>query len=187
MRTISSEASKEASDRKRRRGQLIIGLVMIGLMVLSSVGYAFSVFSGSNSGTQNQPSGQPVFDGSSWIVDLGGKKFSFLSSIDDVRNVSFNASVSAGDYSAKSVYLVAESPAVLREIQGVVGPVALRMQEACYGPCNRTDLPEKDCSNQMIIWHASETNRVYQRDSCVFIEGDMRAVDAFLYRLLGLV
>jgi hypothetical protein len=62
---------------------------------------------------------------------------------------------------------------------------ASRFQEACYGECEK-DLPEKDCSEKLIVFRESEVKKVYEEGSCVIIEGDMVAVDAFLYRVLGI-
>jgi hypothetical protein len=38
----------------------------------------------------------------------------------------------------------------------------------------------------MIVWQKGAENKVYQKDNCVFIEGDMKAADAFLYKIFGL-
>jgi regulator of sigma D len=59
------------------------------------------------------------------------------------------------------------------------------MQEACYGSCER-NLPEKNCTENIIIFKDSKENSVTQQDKCVFIEGDLRTVDAYIYKLFEL-
>ena len=92
--------------------------------------------------------------------------------------------VDFNNYAGSTVYVVSENQAVFFEISATMGRF-LRVQEACYGPCEE-DLPEKNCTDNLIIWQDSPENKVYQEENCVFIDGDMRTVDAFLYDLFGL-
>ena len=71
------------------------------------------------------------------------------------------------------------------EISLSLGRYTGRIQEACYGKCDK-DLPEKDCTQNLIVWKDSAENKVYSQGKCVFIEGDLRAVDAFLYKIFEL-
>jgi hypothetical protein len=86
----------------------------------------------------------------------------------------------------KPVYISADNSEVFQELASALNTQAERVQRACYGSCENDDLPEKSCNENVIVWTKNETNRVYVKDSCVFIEGDTRAVEAFLYRFFGL-
>ena len=87
-------------------------------------------------------------------------------------------------YRGNILYIDSESEQVTGEIWNSVGRFAQRVQEACLGQCER-DLPEKSCEDHIIVYREKSENRVYQDDNCVFIEGDMKAVDAFLYSAFG--
>ena len=65
-----------------------------------------------------------------------------------------------------------------------LGRYASRIQEACYGECER-DFPEKDCSENLIVFKEMEERKIYQEEKCIFIEGDLLSVDAFLYKIMG--
>ena len=90
------------------------------------------------------------------------------------------------DYYQQPVYVSSNSTEIANEIMSNVGPYTERIQQACYGNCT-TDFPEKNCNENLIVWTPSDTNRVYQKDKCVFIDGDIKAVDAFLYRIFGII
>lgn len=157
---------------------------MIVLMVGSTIGYAISLWA---SDTTNVPDtdGQPFFNGNSWIVPYGGGGIPFQSSPQEARNVSMDPAVSQTLYQGSVVYVAAESPAVQQQLQGVLGLFAQRVQLACYGPCSDPNLPEVGCDVPLVVWNSSDTRAVHKNESCVFIEGDYVAVDAFLYRVLG--
>ena len=59
-----------------------------------------------------------------------------------------------------------------------------RIQDACYGECER-DLPEKSCEEKIIVFRESQEKQIYQEGNCIFIDGDLSSVDAFLYKILG--
>jgi hypothetical protein len=87
-------------------------------------------------------------------------------------------------YQGKTLYLAVENPGIEAELRSTIGVFSDRIQLACYGSCE-LDLPEKDCSANLIVWTDGVGGQVTQGEGCVFIEGDLRAVDAFLYRVFG--
>lgn len=176
--------SQETLDAKQRRNRLVLSIFLIIIMVGSTAGYAISLI-----GTQGTTSDTPTglhYNGQYWVFTQGDYQFAFTHSPEETKGVPIEESTSLQDYQTTPVFIVTNgNESVLRELGSTLGAYVPRIQEACYGPCDR-DLPEKDCSQNLIIWNASETQRVYQKDHCVFIEGDLTAVDAFLYRLLGI-
>ena len=182
MRKISSERD---SERRKRRNTLILSLLMLLVLVFGTAGYAFS----SSSRTSSQDGitsggGEVVFTGSRWRATVDGQDFYFINSPESVENISVDTSVFLSTYAGSPLYLVSDNNAVNVEIASVLEGYASRVQESCYGPCDK-DLPEKNCTENLIIWEDSTENRVYQEENCVFIKGDLRTVDAFLYNLLG--
>ena len=101
------------------------------------------------------------------------------------KEIEVNITHNIGNYFSKVLYIDSESDAIWQEIASNLGRYAERVQLACYGECER-NLPEKDCSENIVVWRDSIESVVYQQENCVIIEGDLMAVDAFLYRVLGI-
>lgn len=173
---------REESEIKAKKKSRILTFFLLGILVLSSLGYAFltAIENPSNQETNNDN----LAANGRWTEKYGDQTLSFATSTEAVKDVPVISSLTINDYYTKTVYFDIENTGIASEINYVLGPYLARLQEACYGSCEK-NLPEKSCSDLMIIWKESETNRVYQNQSCLFIEGDMRAADAFLYNLFG--
>ncbi|MBS3089385.1 hypothetical protein J4461_00715 [Candidatus Pacearchaeota archaeon] len=183
MRRIISPEEKINKERSRNK---IIVVLMLLLLVGSSAGYAFLSFGGNTNDIQEIAEGEGKAYGDGWIINRDGKQLIFRNSPEEVMNISIDSTKIIEDYSGKPVYISSESEQAMIEITNTLGAYASRVQGACYGACEK-NLPEKNCSENMIIWRVNESNRVYEENSCVFIDGDMRAVDAFIYRVLGII
>jgi hypothetical protein len=179
MRKIGNE---ESLAQKKKRNTLYISIFMLAVLVLGTVGYAFASYEGTSNNGQSQ---QSVGADGRFSVVFGGQTFYLTSSLEEVKNVSVNVSLTLNNYAGKPLYISSGNGAVLSETYQIFSKYSSRIQEACYGPCEK-DLPEKTCSDNLLVWKDSEENRVYQEDNCVFIEGDLRAVDAFIYKLVGM-
>jgi len=161
-----------------------ISVLLLGVLFLGTIGYGFMSSlrnSGSNGGKQDSPRNV----GGKWEINVNGKTFYLETSPDEAENISVNIYKTISNYAGSSLYISSENDAVFNELYSVLRNYAPRIQKACYGSCPDLDLPEKDCTDNMIVWQGSLENKVYQEENCIFIEGDMRAVDAFLYNLLG--
>lgn len=181
MRQIESE---EVIRAKRKRQQAVLGVFMIVLLLGSTAGYAVSLLS-SESVSVDGSNGKPFFDGVSWIVPYAGVQFALQASPEEASAVPFEGLFNPSNYYGPVVYIDAENEVIKQKLGGVIGLLAPRVQEACYGSCEQPDLPEKQCDEPLVVWREANTRRIYTDASCVFIEGDYVAVDAFLYRLLG--
>jgi hypothetical protein len=181
MRKIISEAEKE---KKRKRNTFIISTILLAILVFSLLaGY------GSLGGTESSenPSQKGVINvGDRWALTFNGQEFYFSNSPEDVRNISVPLLLTLNDFAGSPLYVASDNAAVKSEIDTTLGRFASRIpQEACYGPCDK-DLPEKDCtSDNFIVWKDSLEDNIYQEEKCIFIEGDLRTVDAFLYKMFG--
>lgn len=185
MRKLGSEKELE---QKKKRNTLILSIFMLLVLIGGTAGYAFITNPGStidpNAGSEDG-SELARFAGNRWIVNVDGLDMSFANSPESVSDIPVDQTTSTFSYIDKPLYIVSENNAVNAELGTVLSNYVSRIQRACYGPCE-DDLPEKDCSENMIIWEDSVENRVYQEENCIFIEGDLRAVDAFLYHMLGI-
>ena len=169
MRKIGSEQELE---KKRKRTVMILSFFMLVVLVLGTVGYGF-IYSGSSSNAAQEENG---------ISQAQSLSLSYPQ--ETVREIPVEITLALNNYIGKTIYISSKNPQVTREIAANLGKHSARVQEACYGSCSE-DLPEKDCSENLIVWEDSIENKVYQEENCIFIQGDIRAVDAFLYKILG--
>lgn len=184
MRKIGSQKDVE---EKRKRNTLILSIFMLFILVGGTAGYAFisnpSPASDTNLEDNSVDSSTARLVGNRWVINSDGKEFSFANSPESVTDISVDTTATLLSYRGSPLYLVSDNAAVNSEIATTLGTYASKVQTACYGPCEE-DLPEKDCSENLVIWRDNPENRVYQEENCIFIEGDLRAVDAFLYKVL---
>jgi len=185
MRRIGSEKEIEY---KRKRNMIIISVAMLGLLIFGTVGYAF--IASPTTYDQTDPtttplSTEPVNLGDRWAVPFEGQTFYLKNSPESTKNISVNTTIILDDYVGKMLYLDSTNTLAEQEIIGVLGRYISRAQKACQGPCE-ADLPEKDCTENIIVFEENTENKVYQDEKCIFVEGDILTLDAFLYRLMKL-
>jgi hypothetical protein len=181
MRRIETREEKEKRQKKRTR---IFSMIMLFIMIVSTLGYAFITFQEDSDNTK-KTSGQAQaqnFD-SRWILDYKGQQMALISSKESTKNISLELFLDINNYAGNSIYLdYGNSSAILYEIAQNLQNYALRVLPACYGSCD-LNLPEKNCSDLLIVYKKANENKVYQKENCVFIEGDVRAADAFIYKI----
>lgn len=170
MRKIETESILEAKRKKRAR---YLSLLMLLILLAGTAGYAFGTSERTNDN-------DPISDNLNGIT-INNEKIIFSYPYSEVSNISTNIYVTRDYLLSKKVYYVGEGQ-IPYELGASLGRYASGFQEACYGPCER-NLPEKNCTENLIIWNKNLNNKVYQTDNCIFIEGDLRAMDAFLYSL----
>jgi hypothetical protein len=179
MRTLGSD---ELREQKRKKLGFWLSMFMLFILVGSTAGFAFLSHGGSNSEGDNSH----LTDGSEY--GAYDPDTSLVYTYEDVRAVPVNIVKTLDSYTGKAVYVNSVSRVAINEINIALGGRVNRVQEACYGDCD-LDLPEKICddSNEenVIVVKESEFNNVYEENGCVFIEGNTKAVDAFLYGLFS--
>jgi len=175
-------------EKVQRRNNLILGIVLISLLVLSTLGY--SIFSRSDDSDSGENSEGFVKQGDYWVLNSGENNFYFKNLPSGVANVSVLGEYDIQDYLEKVVYFVNSNDGA-NEILVNLGDYFLRYQEACLeGLICEGDLPVKNCSSDNVIIFANvdkEITEVYKDENCVFISGNSVAgADAFLYKILGI-
>jgi hypothetical protein len=183
MRKIKS---REEIEKSQKRAKVIAGGVLIFLMVFSTAGFAFfnredSSFSEDEQGGNSNY----YFNGQYFVYRINGQEFYFTNNLELTQIIPVDINIAVGNYAGSNIYLAFDNDIIANEISQNLGRYAERIQMACYGSCEK-DLPEKECDENLIIWKESEAGRVYQEENCIFIEGDLIAVDAFLYNVLGI-
>ena len=174
--------SHEEIEKKKKRRTFILSMFMLIILVLSTLGYAFFVSPQDDSNQENQPPSQEETGKLSF--KFNGFSFNLLSSKQEIEKISIEANITPEDYNGKILYVDSKNDLISKEISTTLGQISSRVQKACYGKCS-DNLPEKTCKDNLIIFHESENKRVYQQDKCVFVEGDISSIDAFVYSLFN--
>jgi hypothetical protein len=188
--------TKEVRERKKKRNQILIGVVMIILLVVSTAGFALL-----NRDVDSQNSGSEVreYNGiefyrqqNLWVTEINGKALAFSYLPQEIEDVEISLTHTVNNLIGKPLYLVNASSA--KDIIGfnLMPEFAQRINEACLSTenCNESDYPIKDCfvDNIIVYRDNEEITKVYQENNCIIIEGDKaKGTDRFLQRILGIV
>lgn len=184
MRKILTQEEIAKRDKRRNR---VMAIFILAIMILSSVGFAFIYNAEDNQQIQAGAQGVVQNLGGRYYATWGGQEFSFATSPEsalNATNMSFIPGISK--YVGKPLYVDVEGDIIYSEIAFNLEKYAERVNRACFDNCENSSYVEKNCSDNLIIYRQSLDNLVYQNESCTFIEGDIRAVDAFLYKEIGI-
>lgn len=175
---------KDQAEREQRRKR-IGGIVIIALLLLSTIGFALSIVGFGGNGSNTEEKEGFSHNGQYWVYTVGSQKYYFTHHPNEI-NYSFSTSKNLADFGNKQVYVDSEITGGLQEIYNSLGAYIGKINEACYGPCER-DLPEMDCSSDsLIVIRESNVESITENQSCTFIDGNMKTIDAFLYKILGI-
>lgn len=182
MRAIETEEVRDARDKRNR---LIGGLFLIGVLLLSTLGYAL-VNRMSSDDTTTTPSDVLAYNGQYWSVQKYGKQLAFTYSPNETSEIPIDMNYTLADFASHMVFVDAGTDDTsLNELAFNLNGLSGRIQKGCYGTC-ASDLPEKNCTggDLLVVIRDSQEKNVRQDQSCVFIDGNLASVDAFLYRIL---
>ena len=116
MRKIKTQSEIE---RKNKRNIAIMSILMLLLLVVSSIGFAFisgpGLGSSQNQDLQNQDT---PYDKIS--IQYQGTNIALLSSYNDIQNISVDNSINAQPYIGKILYIDAKNNGVLQEISSTL-------------------------------------------------------------------
>lgn len=182
----------EETERRKKRNNTIIGGFFIFLLLFSTAGFA--LFSGTGSTPGNvDDSGDgggfgSNFDGRYWTYQRSGQQYFFSNTLELSQKIDVQITNTFESYTGNILYVDSQDQEALSEISINLGRHVNRIQQACYESCEE-NLPEIGCSGEdaenLIIFVDSEEKNVYQENNCVFIEGDLVSMDAFLFKILG--
>jgi uncharacterized membrane protein len=183
------------SERKKRRNQIILGVVMIFILVISTVGFALLSNSGENSVVLKESEISGVrfyFDENVWVGQLNNKNHAFFFLPEELEDIEINMTNRKANYINQPLYWVHSSKSINQLQYNLFPEYILRLNGACIEGenCEDETLPIKNCSvDNIVIFSESEENtEVYQREKCVYIKGNLvKGTDKFLYRVLEIV
>ncbi len=194
--------SKYEADRKRKRNQLIVGGVLIGVMFLSVLGYAFQnngILGGNtnNNITQTVTYNNIDFNNQNgfWIVNSGNNRLVFTYNPTEINGSNITVGTTIKDVSGKPLLLYtngnlnAES-----EIKLNLKNFASSISSACPPGilCNDSSgqiIPTGSCDSNFIIIQ-NGTQSVSQVKNCIYISGQgedlIKEIDNVLFKILGI-
>lgn len=179
--------TQTSAETSKRSSQLFLYFA-VGIMILSSVGYAFlSSPSTDTLPTDGSATPSGVIDQGNgvWSANIYGASFQFLTDPADVATVSLLSNLTLAELAASEIEYDIESPGLAEALGSTLGQL-VPSQPVCIGPCT-ADVPERDCTTPVISWNqTASVNRVSQTKQCVMIEGNRTAFDAWVYRLTSL-
>ena len=178
---------KRDAEKTKRRNAVVVGLILVGLMIVSTAGYSLMGNEDEDSSTKEYRGLEFVRQNGLWRTVISNQVFGFQYLPEEVGNVSVLGTYDINSYVGKPLYFV-KPDAATSEILNNLGDYVLRWQEACIeGIECGGDYPVKNCSDNVIVFEFPENNEteVYKQESCVYISGDsVRGADAFLYKVL---
>lgn len=196
MRSI---ITREEKDRVIKRNAWLVGGILIFLMVLSTLGFAFSNKDSNNSeGNQIVKYNGIKFiqNGEYWRFNVQGVELFTENNAEEVENISFTNYLTIQNYAGKPLYFVGNSPAYA-SLGSNLGNFVLRIGLACLNGENCTgDFPVKNCSVDNVInikevdYDSDYVENIVQDENCVFIQASLqnqtKYADALLFELLGM-
>lgn len=207
IRPLKKEENKE---EKRKRNVILIGIIMIGLMVFSTVGYAF--FEGTTTESQKTKYKDYVFTttGENWQtkVKISGSETTINSFYlpQDVENISMNGTLLLSDFEGKTIYFITNNTNSERNVVSKIYTdfegYFTRSQLACSLENENTtfcsNLPIKHCddtSQEIMVVKINEivnsTASIDYKSNCLTISGSsgdlLRTADRILFEAYGII
>ncbi len=183
---------KHVEDKKTRRNQILIGVSLIALMLISTIGYSFQYFFGGESTQTNQQ--EIDYKGFKftqqnglWVLNLNIGNFIFSNNPNDVKKI--NGSINnLESYYDKKLYIYSENIGAESEIRVNMAQFVESIERACLEnmECD-SDATIKTCDENFIIIKSGNES-IRQDKNCIFIEGEneglVNLVDSFLLKIL---
>ncbi len=187
--------TKEQGERRVRRNQFIIGILLIGLMIFSTLGYALT---GDDEKTEEKEYGGIKFiqDSSGyWIFNIQNYEFMTKYNPQEVEDINFLNTITLQDYMNKPLYFVGEFQEPIYELSRNFNNFVLRFNNACLDENCSMAYPVKNCSEDNVIIiqeidYEKDRENILIDENCVFIKANevnqTKYADAYLFKLLGI-
>ncbi len=188
MRKIGS---KHDEEKKHKRNQLIIGVILILVMFGSVFGIIVGSF-GKEDNTKTEYNGfEFTKQNERWLLNIGDFQFVFRYNPYEVEEIEANSSLKyLNNYYNKPLYISSENNEASSEIYMNLESIIERVQSACLeGEKCEGGLPVKTCASNFIIIREGNLDNITQKENCVFIYGSQenltKVSDEFLFQIMG--
>lgn len=188
MRRIQS---KKSLERKQKKNQLIIGIILIVVMFGSVFGIIVNSFNSEENSNILEYNGLKFVNSNGiWVLNLGNIEFLFKYNPEEVEKVDSELDA-LSSYSGEVLYIDSKNYEAKLEVYRNFNSIAERIQLACIEETDcEENLPIKTCDDRLIIIKEGEFANVLQEDKCVFInapaENLTKTVDSFLFNILDI-
>lgn len=190
---IKRLVSKEEVEKRRKRNQIITGIVLAFLMILSTLGFALQ--SGPrNTGNSGDSTDKLKYNGFEFSYNNGFwvlGNFVFKYNPRETPDLGFGLKDET-HYRGIPLYVYSEDEDAKTEMIINLGQIAERVNEACPSgfQCSDQNLPIKTCTDNLIIIREGNSSSIKQQENCVYIEGQrtelVKLTDQFLFKILGI-
>ncbi|PIN94216.1 hypothetical protein COU56_02895 [Candidatus Pacearchaeota archaeon CG10_big_fil_rev_8_21_14_0_10_31_9] len=189
MRQIKTQKEIE---KKQNRNKVIIAFVFIGLMVLSTAGFA--LFSGtgiSNKNVKNYNGMEfSLNENGYWEFQIQGQNFQTSYTPEETEQISADF-ISINEINGKPLYFFNPDASSLSEIVYNLGRYASRYQEVCLDsmPCNNPENVVKTCDDSVIVFRESNESSVIREGNCIFLNSspgnEVLVSNRLIFKALG--
>ncbi|MFA7707934.1 MAG: hypothetical protein WCX73_03220 [Candidatus Pacearchaeota archaeon] len=188
MRKITSKYKEE--KRKKRNG-IIVGIILIGIMISSTIGYSFLGGEKDNLKKINYNGFTFEEQNGFWITNINNLLFTFKYNPTQIEEINSSLNV-LDNYYNKPLYIYSKNEEAELEIYRNLfyqNKIIQRMQSACLeGDICEGNLPIKSCEDNFIKITEGNISKIIQEENCVFIEGEKgnltKLADEFLFNIL---
>lgn len=190
MRKIET---KEKIERRSLITKLIVGVILIGLLVISTAGYAFFNQDGSSSQrVKYNGLNFNLMENGYWEFNIQDQVFDVSYNPLETESINADFDLSLNEIYNKPLFFVSVNPSASQEVIQNLGRYVLRYQEVCFEgiPCEDNTLPVKDCSENIIIFKESnlENTSITRDNNCVVIDASYNdqiiAADRLVFKVL---
>lgn len=194
--------SKEKEAKKRKRNQIIVGIILVFVMLSSILGYALQSFlySGGKVGAEGTGANEQnsiTYNGfifteqnNYWITNIEGSSFIFRNNPEETSNtVSGNVNKKLSDFEGKKLSIYSENAKAESEIYTNLLQFTKEIENACpEGEKCSENIPTRNCNENFIVIKENSNEEIREDNNCVFIESleSVKATDEFLFRVLGI-
>lgn len=197
MKKLQTRKDKEKDVRKVQIMIFVLGLFLIALMIFSSIGFAFS----SRSDTDTQISKlkyngiEFIKNGEYWYFTVDGTEHIAKYSPEEVKDINIVTDHTLSSYQNKPFYYTGVPTEPVIEILRNIESIIMHKNRVCISEENCDgDYPIKNCDENvvLIIQEAGEgeSESFIQMQQCAVISASFsnqtRYADAYLYKLLGI-
>ncbi len=187
--------SKKQEQKKQKRNQIILGVILIFVLFGSVFGIVANSF-GNKQETESIKYNGYEFTRSNnyYLLEIGSTQFYFLGNPNEISELEreINMTRLISSYIGKVLYLDSKDSTSSQEIYQNLNNYVGRIQPACIDEldCPDENLPIKTCEDNLIIIKEAENNKVYELEKCIFIQGKkqdlVKLTDEFIFNLIGL-
>ncbi len=182
--------SKSEREKRTKKNQITMGLILVFLMILSVLGFALQGNIGNKEDKDKMVYDEFEFTYINGFWRIGD--FAFIYNPEQVPEIGF-ALKDATFYQGLPTYVYSENSESKTELKVNLALIAEEVQEACIDKeeieCPE-GIPMKTCEDHFIIIREGNISLIKQENNCVYIEGPeeelLKLTDQFLFKILGI-